>query len=501
MNWFVQKNGASPRLLHRELRHVEASKLNKLSAILDQDMSWKILLHELTRPTQDNTGTSDSSIWNLDAINLIEQQIYSGKSSSWELLNFWAITGRRRPTIQSLIIYLRKCNLKRAEEYAIQSILGVTPPVNAQSINVPIPITQITPSDEYGIADAYRFDNLDELLKDVGKEFLRYSFKSFYDSTNRFCHKPYNPKDQSGTKIGEGRFSSVFRAKTHLEGQHQVVAVKLLKSDCQMNYIANEIKLMMKVKNENILELLGVAMDKSARDKSLSHICLIYQYMDNGSLLDCLSLGLPTKNMTFLTWVNRINIAFKVASGITYLHSYYEDPIVHRDIKTANILLNENLDPKIGDFTLIRQIENLPVGETQYSQNVIGTSVYMSPEAFRGDVSKKLDVFSYGIVLFELLTGLRPFDDESNEDLLTFITGKLSDIEEEFSEEPSVPISDRKDSLLRELLDKKAGNWEFSSARTLFELAVQCSETNKKKRPEMESILPDLEPLQVKFSS
>lgn len=503
MNCLVEQNEPSSLLLNKELRHVGASQLNKLSAILDQDMGWKVLLQELTRPkAPDGTGTPNSSIWNLDAINLIEQQIYCGKSPTWELLNYWAITGRRRPTIKSLITHLRSCNLKRAEDYTIQSILGIEQLKNSQSMKISISEAQKRPLDEYNIADEFIFDNLDEILKDVGNDCLKYSFKLIYETTNGFCHKPYNLRDKSGTKIGEGRFSSVFRAKTcQPEGPQEIVAAKLLKSDCNINYIINEIKLMMKVKHENILELLGVAMDRSAEDRPLSYICLIYQYMENGSLLDCLSSGLPTKDTTFLTWTNRINIAVKVARGILYLHSFQGDPIVHRDIKTANILLDDNLDPKIGDFTLVRQIETQPVGETHYSQNVIGTSVYMSPEAFRGDISKKTDVFSYGIVLFELLTGLRPFDDESNEDLLTFIIGKLSDIEEEFSEEPSVSVSYRRDSLLRELLDKKAGSWEFSIARNLFDLAIQSSETIKKKRPEIESILPDLENILAKCPS
>lgn len=489
MNCSVEQDEPSSHLLNKELRHVEASKLNKLSTILDQDMGWKILLQELTRPIK-NTDRNDGLrtnplIWNLDAIHLIEQQIYCGKSPTWELLNHWAITGRRRPTIESLIIYLRRCNLKRAEDYVLKSILGVN--------NSPI--------NEYYIDETFKFDNLDELVKGVEEECSKYSFRSLYESTNGFCHKPYNPKDQSGTKIGEGRFSSVFRASTtHLSNGHkQIIAAKLLKSDCNIKYIANEVKLMAKVKHDNILELLGIAVDKSPNDNFYSYICLIYQYMENGSLLDCLSLGLPTNNMTFLTWIDRVDIAVKIARGISYLHSFQEEPVVHRDIKTANILIGDNLDPRIGDFTLVRQMETSLVGETQYSQNVIGTSVYMSPEAFRGDISKKLDVFSYGVVLFELLTGLRPFDDESSEDLLTFITGRLSDIEEEEEEEGEssmqllVSISERKDELVREISDKKAGEWDFSSAKGLFELAVKCSETNKKKRPEIESILPNLE--------
>lgn len=494
-----QKN-ASLHLLDKELRHVEASKLTKLSAIIDKDKGWKLLLQELTRPKAGASFCLEKPLpilnLTLDAINLIEQQIYCGKSPTLALLNHWSITGRRRPTIRSLIIYLRICNLKWAEDFVLQSVLGVNlhsmPPVQA-------PVT----SKEYDIDTVFKFDQLEELIKNLEVECARYSFRLLYETTNGFCDRPYDPISESGTKIGEGRFSAVFRAKTQLESSHpkgaqEVFAAKLLRSDCNQKYLANEINLMVKVKHENILDLLGIAVGKCSSD-SFSYICLIYQYMENGSLLECLSSGLTaSREKAFISWKDRVKIATKVARGISHLHSFHEGPIVHRDIKTANILISHDLEPKIGDFTLVRHLENIHTGETQHSQNVIGTSVYMPPEAFRGDISKKFDVFSYGIVLFELLTGLRPFNDELDEDLLTFISERLSDIEEEYSSEQGIckdesAVADKKDKFLQDTLDEKAGDWHLDSAKALFKLALQATEINKKNRPDIASILPDIE--------
>ena len=120
--------------------------------------------------------------------------------------------------------------------------------------------------------------------------------------------------------------------------------------------------------------------------------------------------GKPT-----LQAVQRLRIAYGTSEGIQYLHTAsHSKPLVHRDIKTANILLDSQLEPKIGDFGLVRLGGGSPGQDrtkTVLTTTVVGTSAYMAPEAVRGEVSVKLDVFSFGVVLLELLTALPPMDE------------------------------------------------------------------------------------------
>ena len=140
----------------------------------------------------------------------------------------------------------------------------------------------------------------------------------------------------------------------------------------------------------------------------------------------------------------------------------HEHEVVHRDIKTANILLDANNEPKVGDFGLVR----LGGGggevraSTVLTQTVVGTSAYMAPEAVRGEVTVKLDVFSFGVVLLELLTGL-PAMDQARE--VADIVGHLEEV-----------IEDEGD--IENLLDKKFSlmEWRQVSPKQIYEIAQKC---------------------------
>lgn len=489
-----------------EVRHIEASKLSKLSAIIDKAKGWDILLDALSTPiSSDNIiGRVQPLNLSLDDIELIKQQFYCCKSPTLALLNHWSITGRRRPTVRTLLFYLHACNLKWAEDYVKQAILGLPPAIQQPQAHQREPTNHFYAiQNDYIIDDEYEFDDLNEIIAQLEGHIQRYSFKSIFETTNRFCHRPFDPQTKLGKRIGDGRFSSVFLAQTQIESprsdiQPQTVAAKLLKSECNKKYLANEISLARKIEHENILELLGISLGESF-DGVPKFICLVYPYMQNGSLLNCLSFGLPCNNMEHVKWDKRVDIAVKVARGISYLHTFHEGPIIHRDIKTANILIDIDLEPKVGDFTLVRQLDSLRLNETQFSQNIIGTSVYMPPEAFRGDISTKFDTFSFGIVIFELLTGMRPFNEHLDQDLFTYISEKLSDIDDKLTQENSGSekitsfLDESRDKFLAEILDKRADKWDFNIAKILFKLALQATENRKKNRPELTEILPILE--------
>lgn len=470
--------------LQQELRHIKASKLTLLSNIIDQSKSYTDLLNFMS------TGQFPSLCITLESAHLIKRQ----PSPTLALLNHWAITGRRRPTVLDLIELLRTCDLKRAEAFVWREILNQEPPTQTTAYSGKLENDRPR---ESLIDIEFTFEDLTSVVSSISDGCLRYSFDSIYKSTNKFCHKPLDYSADSGFKIGDGRFSSVFLAQAVPEKTNEVeqqmiqlVAAKLLKSECNVNYLVNEINLAKKIRHENILELLGVSI--GYEDENLPrYICLIYPYMQNGSLFECLNHGARCNKGEKIPWQKRLDIAKKVAQGIEYLHTFHEGVIIHRDIKTANILIDENLSPKLGDFTLVRQLDSLKQGETEYSQNVIGTSVYMPPEAFRGDISTKFDVFSFGIVLLELLTGLKPFNDSAGEDLLTYISEKLSDLEEEFA---GMSVSDNSElrpsyKFLKSALDSSAGDWSIDKASVIFDQALRATEVRKKARPDISEIL------------
>ena len=178
-----------------------------------------------------------------------------------------------------------------------------------------------------------------------------------------------------------------------------------------------------------------------------------------------------------LTPMQRLKIAHGSAEGLRYLHNAsHTKPLVHRDIKTANILLDSNNDPKIGDFGLVRLgggAEEEGRTSTIMTQTVVGTSAYMAPEAVRGEVTVKLDVFSFGVVILELLTGL-PAMDQNRE--TRDIVGYLEEILEE--EEEIEDHLDKKFSLM---------DWRQVSPKQFYLIATECLK-KKKDRPYMDKV-------------
>jgi interleukin-1 receptor-associated kinase 4 len=224
-----------------------------------------------------------------------------------------------------------------------------------------------------------------------------------------------------------------------------------------------ELETLSKYRHENIVPFLGFSVD--GREK-----CLVYQYMPNGSLEDrlcCLNKTEP------LSWELRVKISQGTAEGIVYLNN---NKLVHRDIKSANVLLDEDFSPKVGDFATVRVAPSgSGISSAVSTKLVIGTSAYMAPEAPRFDISAKLDSFAFGVVLLELLTGLPPLDsDRSESDLLSYIQENCDD-----------DISD--------YLDEKAGDWDIKVANTLYHMSQKCVETRKKDRVLVSDILPELD--------
>ncbi|XP_059429294.1 receptor-like serine/threonine-protein kinase SD1-8 [Corylus avellana] len=225
-------------------------------------------------------------------------------------------------------------------------------------------------------------NNLNKREQDT--ELPLFSYKSVSAATNNFL---------AVNKLGEGGYGPVYKGKL-LKGKE--IAVKMLSkiSGQGIEEFRNETILIAKLQHRNLVRLLGCCIEREEK-------ILIYEYMPNKSL--DFYLFDPTKKL-MLGWETRIRIIEGIAQGLLYLHQYSRLRIIHRDLKPSNILLDSEMNPKISDFGIARIVGG---NETQANTNrIVGTYGYMSPEyAIQGLYSIKSDVFSFGVLLLEIISG------------------------------------------------------------------------------------------------
>jgi serine/threonine protein kinase len=200
--------------------------------------------------------------------------------------------------------------------------------------------------------------------------------------------------------LGEGGFGRVYKGR--LEDTKEVIAVKQLDRD---GFQGNreflvEVLMLSLLHHPNLVKLLGYCTDSDQR-------ILVYEYMPKGSLEDHL-LDLPP-NWKPLPWHTRMQIAVGAAKGIEYLHEVANPPVIYRDLKASNILLDRDFNAKLSDFGLAKLG---PMGDQSHvSTRVMGTYGYCAPEyAMTGKLTKMSDIYSFGVVLLELITGRRAID-------------------------------------------------------------------------------------------
>ncbi|XP_072958460.1 cysteine-rich receptor-like protein kinase 44 isoform X2 [Typha angustifolia] len=283
---------------------------------------------------------------------------------------------------------------------------------------------------------------------------LTFNYKDLKTATNNFSEQ---------NKLGEGGFGDVYKG-TLKNGK--IVAVKKLaiaqtsraKADFQ-----SEVKLISNVHHRNLVRLLGCS------SKGLD-LLLVYEYMANSSL-DKFLFG---DRRGTLNWKQRFDIIVGMARGLAYLHQEFHVCIIHRDIKSSNILLDGDFQPKIADFGLARL---LPDDHSHLSTKFAGTLGYTAPEyAIHGQLSEKVDTYSYGVVVLEIISGRK-----SNDVKLEPITQYLLEWAWKLYETNE----------LMELVDKSLEPNEFppSEVQRIIHIALLCTQSTVAARPTMSEVV------------
>ncbi|EAY74665.1 hypothetical protein OsI_02560 [Oryza sativa Indica Group] len=285
-------------------------------------------------------------------------------------------------------------------------------------------------------------------------------------SSHDFRYRRYNIDDielaterfSDELKIGEGGYGPVYRASL----DHTPVAIKVLRPDAQQGrkQFQQEVEVLSCIRHPNMVLLLGACPDYG---------CLVYEYMDNGSLEDRLFRrgGTPP-----IPWSQRFRISAEIATALLFLHQTKPEPLVHRDLKPANILLDRNYVSKISDVGLARLVPPAVADSvTQYRLTATaGTFCYIDPEYQQtGKLGVKSDIYSLGVLLLQVLTARPPMG-------LTHHVEKAIDA-----------------GTFAQMLDVTVKDWPVDDAIGFAKLALKCTEMRRRDRPDLATvILPEL---------
>lgn len=289
----------------------------------------------------------------------------------------------------------------------------------------------------------------------------RFSLRELQVATDNFSNRNI---------LGRGGFGKVYKGRL-TDGS--LVAVKRLKEERTQGgelQFQTEVEMISMAVHRNLLRLRGFCMTPTER-------LLVYPFMVNGSVASCLRER--GQSQPPLNWSVRKQIALGAARGLAYLHDHCDPKIIHRDVKAANILLDEEFEAVVGDFGLAKLMD---YKDTHVTTAVRGTIGHIAPEYLStGKSSEKTDVFGYGVMLLELITGQRAFDLArlANDDdvmLLDWVKGLL------------------KEKKLEQLVDSDMeGNYIEEEVEQLIQVALLCTQGSPMERPKMSEVVRMLE--------
>ncbi|KAL3737616.1 hypothetical protein ACJRO7_019193 [Eucalyptus globulus] len=329
----------------------------------------------------------------------------------------------------------------------------------------------------YGVSEELRTPSVASNASRNGSERSRGSVRGIYSSSYNSTQDgkpgsvPFTMKEiyaatrnfSPSFKIGQGGFGTVYKGRL---ADGMVVAVKRAKKSVYDKHLGvefqSEIRTLARVEHLNLVKFYGYLEYEDER-------IVVVEYVPNGTLrehLDCM-------HGSVLDLAARLDIAIDVAHAVTYLHMYTDHPIIHRDIKSSNILLNENFRAKVADFGFARLAADTESGETHVSTQVKGTAGYLDPEYLRTyQLTEKSDVYSFGVLLVELVTGRRPI--EAKRELKERITARWA--MKKFTEGDAI-------STLDPMLERT--DLTNFAVEKILELALQCLAPNRRSRPSM----------------
>ncbi|KAG0605446.1 hypothetical protein M758_9G059900 [Ceratodon purpureus] len=302
--------------------------------------------------------------------------------------------------------------------------------------------------------------DLQKKIKEADINAKRFEYSELRVATKNFA---------SEMKLGEGAYGAVYKG---ILGNNLEVAVKqlFLETNKGRDDFLNEVLLISNLQHRNLVTLKGYCLHGK-------QTLLVYEYVDNCDLdklllcrhrsTDCTSDG----TQPVLNWQARLNVCQGVAQGLYYLHASSQSRIIHRDIKASNILLDNNLQPKIADFGLARPIED--ARSVIMTQQCAGTLGYLAPEYMcHGQLSDKADVYSFGVLLLEIVSGKRNRDLSMPEDEVYL---------------PNWAWKLHKESRLLDMKDPSLllGENEAEEVQRVLETAVLCVQNAPEKRPSM----------------
>lgn len=286
------------------------------------------------------------------------------------------------------------------------------------------------------------------------------------------CPKEFSYKElkvatkgfHSSRIIGQGSFGTVYKALFLPSGTIAAVKRSRHSHDGKTEFLA-ELSIIAGLRHKNLVQLQGWCVDRG-------ELLLVYDFMPNGSLDKMLYQESEECQKNLLNWSRRLNIAIGLASVLTYLHQECEKRVIHRDIKTGNILLDANYNPRLGDFGLAKLMDH---DGSPVSTLTAGTMGYLAPEYLQyGMATEKTDAFSYGVVVLEVACGRRPIEREGQNmvNLVDWVWGLHSQ------------------GKILEAADKRL-NGEFTEEemKKLLLLGLSCANPDSAERPTMTRVL------------
>ncbi|XP_062017587.1 leucine-rich repeat receptor protein kinase HPCA1-like isoform X2 [Rosa rugosa] len=284
-----------------------------------------------------------------------------------------------------------------------------------------------------------------------------FSFEELKKYTNDFSEE---------NDIGSGGYGQVYRGTLPMG---QMVAIKRAKRESMQGApeFKAEVELLSRVHHKNLVSLVGFCLEQGEQ-------MLVYEYVPNGDLLDSLS----GKSGIRLDWMRRLKVALGAAKGLAYLHEHANPTIIHRDIKSNNILLDKDLEAKVADFGLSKSMADS--GKDYVTTQVKGTMGYLDPEYYMTQqLTEKSDVYSFGVVMLELITAKRPI--ERGKYIVRVVQSAMDKSKDLYN--------------LHEVLDPAIDleNDQLKGLEMFVNLAMLCVDELRAKRPRMGAVVKEIE--------